>query len=165
MNEPSGTRDLAPILAPFRARQRRLNAARWACDALLLGAAIGCLAGATARIAADASPLTSVLIGAACSLLAAIAGAVVGYSRPVHDLTIARAIDRAADSDDRFASAVQLAHHHRRHRVAMIVDDAAARVAGTTAASALPARLPRTLRWVPVPLALLALVLVAMPGA
>ena len=165
MNEATtGNTHVALTLAPLRARQRRLNALRWLSHGLLVGAVAGCVVGVVLRATSAASPEGSLVIGGACFVLCGLIGLVLGYQRHVEDLALARALDRAASSDDRFASAVQLVGHPQQARVGLIIEDAAARVKGIPAALALPARLPRSLRWVPVPLVLLALMLLAVPS-
>jgi hypothetical protein len=69
-------------------------------------------------------------VALACTLLTSGAAALAGAILPVNNLHLARALDRAASSEDRFASAVQLADHHRRERAKLVVDDALGRVRG-----------------------------------
>jgi hypothetical protein len=91
-------------------------------------------------------------------------GGLVGLTRRVDDLHVARALDRAAAGDDRFASAVQLRGHRRAERARLVLADALARVARTPARAALPLRAARELKWLPVPAVALALLLWLAPG-
>lgn len=151
------------ILSALRRRQRRLSALRWGVHALLVGAVIGCVAGIALRLTGEpgiAGPLTLALaIFVSCGII----GALAGLAAPVSDLRLARALDQAAASEDRFASALQLAGHPRRDRVRLVVDDAIARVSATPAAAALPLRMPRIARWIPVPIAALLAVVMLIP--
>ena len=95
----------------------------------------------------------------------ALLGAISGGFWPLDDLRLARALDQAAGSEDRFASALQLAGHHRPERAKLVVDDALAQVAGASETSALPIHAPSELKWLPAPAVVLALVLWLMPVA
>jgi chemotaxis protein histidine kinase CheA len=156
--------DVGALLATLRSRQRRLNALRWAFHGTLTGAALGV-------IAAGVAALTSAPgLGALAALFALVTaagagiGVLVGALLPVSDLHLARALDRAAASDDRFASAVQLSGNHHRDRVGLVIADALARVRATPVAAALPVRVPITARWLPAPLIALGAVMLLAPG-
>lgn len=156
---------VADILSALRRRQRLLNAARWGAVGLLAGAAAGSIAGAADWLA-GAAPLARPLAIAGVGLAAlGAAGAAIGLLLPVSELRLARALDRAAASEDRFASAVQLESDGRRARVGLVVADALARVSATPARAALPMRLPRAARWVPVPLLALGATVLLFPQA
>lgn len=92
-------------------------------------------------------------------------GAIIGATWKIDDLRLARALDRSATSEDRFASALQLASHHRPERAQLVVADALERVAGASEIAALPMHAPRELKWLPAPAIALALVLWLMPVA
>jgi len=162
---PSKTGDVsvAAILGALRRRQRALNAVRWSVYGLLAGAVAGCAVGASVWLSGAGSVGTA--LAAAIGVLAGfgLLGAIAGAAAPINDLRLARALDRAADAEDRFASAVQLADHPRRARVELVVSDALARVAATPAEAALPLRVPRAARWIPVPLAALAAIVLLVP--
>ncbi len=156
---------LDSTLQRLRARERRRTT-------LLLaerGAFYGCVAAVVIALVAavaraDWTP-TALLWSPGLLPLFAMAGALMGWLRRVDDLNIARALDRAADSADRFASAVQLGGHHRTERVQLVLEDALGRVGGTREAAALPIRAARELKWLPVPAIVLTLLLWLAPGA
>src|SRR5687767_2215587 len=116
------------LLAGLRRRQRRLNTLRWGIHGLLAGGIAACVAvpivwssvgGATIRIA---------LLAMACVIAGGVIGAIVGCLARISDLYLARALDRAAAGEDRFASALQLTGHRHQARVALVVEDALAHV-------------------------------------
>lgn len=156
-----------PVDAILRALNRRyhlMTAGRW----FVCGAFYGCIAAALVLIvnviaggALVGSPYHSLwlVVGAA------VAAGLIGYVLPSDKLRLARALDRAADSEDRFASAMQLASHHRRARARLVLDDAMARVGSVQPASALPWRSPRELRMLPLPLIVLVAIFFIAPSA
>jgi hypothetical protein len=152
------------LLVQLRQRQRVRQSLIWLCHGALAGAV---LASAVALTAVVVSPDTARAFGWPCVLAIpaiALLSAGLGWIRRVDDLTVARALDRSANSEDRFASALQLADHHRKSRVRLVVEDALARVSGTTSRAAIPLIAPRILRWVPVPLIILAAIFWLAPG-
>lgn len=159
----TGEPSVPSILGRLRRRQRGLNVVRWAAYGLLAGAVAGSAAGAAVWLLGTGG--AGAALAAALAVLGAfgLLGAAGGAAAPISDLRLARALDRAAQAEDRFASAVQLAGHPRRARVQLVVSDALARVASTTAGAALPLRVPRAARWIPVPLAALAAVVLLVP--
>lgn len=152
------------LLAELRTRRRRLNAVRWSIHGALAGVIGGCLAAAIVHFTKHPGPAALAAIGVGCTLAITLVGALIGWMAPVGDLEVARALDRAAASDDRFASAVQLSGHHRQARARLLAQDAVERVGHTPIAAALPLRLPRTARWLPLPVVVLAALLVLFPG-
>lgn len=152
------------LLTELRARRRRLNAVRWSIHGALAGVIGGCLAAAIVHLTKQPGPAALAAIGVGCTLAITLVGALMGWMAPVGDLEVARALDRAAASDDRFASAVQLSGHHRQVRAHLLAKDAVERVGQTPIAAALPLHLPRTARWLPLPVVALAALLVLFPG-
>lgn len=126
----------------------------------------GVLAVATAIVAAVARAEWSVAAIAwspALIPLGAILGAVLVLLRRVDDLSVARTLDRAADSADRFASALQLLDHRQSARAGLVLEDALQRVDRTSARAAIPLRAPRALRWLPLPVVALVLLILLVP--
>src|SRR5262245_12574544 len=151
------------ILAALRKRERALAALRWGVHGALVSAAAACLIVGIAWAALDPGAWRLTVIGLFVLIAGAPIGAIVGLLMPVSDLHLARAMDRAAASEDRFASALQLAGHHKAERARLVIEDAAVRVRGTSAAAALPVRMPRTARWLALPIAVLACLLLVLP--
>lgn len=152
------------LLAGLRRRQRLTRSLHWAAAGLLAGAAIACALPISLALASrpwTVGGLSAVMAGPA--LAGAAMGGLLGFLRPVDDLGLARALDRAAGADDRFASALQLSRHHRRDRVRLVVEDAIAHVRGTAPRAAIPLRVPRSARWLPLPLVVAALMLALLP--
>ncbi|MCZ6508733.1 MAG: hypothetical protein O7A04_11895, partial [Acidobacteria bacterium] len=152
------------ILARLRRRQRWLNALRSAAHGLLAGSV---LALGTAIVAAVArADWSSALLWWSLAWMPAglVFGALAGLVRRLDALVVARSLDRAADNEDRFASALQLIGHHRQARVRLIVADALSAVSRTTARSALPMRVPAGLRWLPLTVIALAVVFLVAPS-
>lgn len=156
-----------PVNAILRGLNRRyhfVTGVRWfAC-----GAFYGCIAAVLLLIANFAagggivsSPFQSIWLAAGI----AIAAGLLGYVMPSNELRLARALDRAADSEDRFASAMQLASHHRRERAQLVLDDAMARVSTVRPESALPWRAPRELRMLPLPVIALVAFFFVVPNS
>lgn len=168
MHDPASLNpDVAARLRRLRARKRWRDAALFGARGLFYGSLVAC-AVAAAGAAADAewlrsSPALPALLVPAAAVLAALAGAL----RAADDLRLARAVDRAAGSEDRFASAFALSAHPKRERVRLVTEDALARVGTVSAGGALPLRAPRELAWAPLPLAALVGLLwwASLPGA
>jgi hypothetical protein len=139
------------VIDSLRARQRRLNVLRFAAHGLMAGAAAGVLAAGIAWMAQAAWVFEQPLLATLAIPLFAVIGVIIGWLVPINDLRLARALDRAAAGEDRFASAVQLTGHHRHERARLVADDALSRVRGTTVNAALPWQMPRSLRWMPLP--------------
>jgi hypothetical protein len=158
---------VAEILMSLRRRQRMLNIVRHAAHGLFAGAVIALGLVGAAWLMGGGSPwaerLPWLIAGAISG--GAVVGAVVGILSRVSDLAVARALDRAASSEDRFASAVQLAAHHRQQRANLVADDALARVGDTAAAAALPLRagVPRSAKWTAMPILGLVALLLFLP--
>lgn len=156
---------IAEVLAGLRRRQRAVNSVRWGMNGLLIGGGVGCCAAVLAWAIAHPGTGKLLLVAAAWAVGVAVVGAVAGAVLPVSDLKLARAMDRAAASEDRFASAMQLAEHRRQERAHLVIEDAVSRVSGTRAGVALPVCVPRSARWLPVPVLVLAALLAILPGA
>lgn len=137
-------------------RQRRLNAIDMMVRGLLIGGIIATIVVIIALFSRDAA---SAVAGQALLLIpvAGALGGLIGFILPVNRLRLARALDRASAGEDRFASALELAHHHRPERARLVIDDAMRIAQGVSAESALPLRMPRSLKFVPLPAAALAL--------
>lgn len=147
----------------LRARERVRAALTWSVRTALAAA---CAAVVTAIVIAIARPDGAARFFAGCAgfvPIAAALGGLVGFLLRVDDLRVARALDVAAGSDDRFASALQLLGHRKADRVDLVLADALARVDETPARAALPIRTPRELRWLPLPTILLGLVVLIAP--
>src|SRR5689334_7300037 len=102
-NSAANTDRINAILAGLRRRQRLTNLVRWAAYGLLAGTLAGCIAAVV--LWATRGTLAGALAGsaAAVALGVTVLAAIVGYLLPVSDLRLARAMDRAAASEDRFA--------------------------------------------------------------
>jgi hypothetical protein len=156
-------KSIETILARLRTRQRMRNVASSAVRGALAGG-IAAVMTSVAAIVAGAEWTTSALWTSPAAIpVGLLVGAVVGALLRIDTLEIARALDRAAGSEDRFASAVDLAQHHRAARVRLVLDDALERVSGTSESAALPLRAPRELKWLPAPVVALALLLIFAP--
>ena len=164
MSDAERSATMQEILARLHRRRRGLNAWRHAGQGLLFGTILAVLITAVAAIAQPAWFQTQSWLVWLCLPAGAAAGALAGLSRPVDTLRVARALDRAAGSADRFASAWQLRNHHRRARAALVMDDALARVRQTAIRDTLPFRTPRELRWTPIAALVLAALLWFVPG-
>lgn len=165
MNEGSLSRtSLDGVLSKLRARRRRMLVAEWAARGLLYGGLCAVLVALGGAIAgADwMRPVPWPALAAIPALV--IVGALVGLLWRMESLPLARALDRAAAAEDRFASALQLADHPRQQRVHLATEDALSRVSGTRPEAALPWRAPRELKWLPVPLLALVTVCWLAPG-
>jgi hypothetical protein len=152
------------ILVRLRQRVRLRNL-------LLLGGRGALLGGLAAVVFAVAIMLARpdwVRLGVGLSLLGvpvlAVVGAVVGLLWRVDSLRAARALDRAAASEDRFASALQLVGHRQRARAELVREDALVAVGRTSLKAALPLRPPRTLKWLPLPVLLVVGMIWLAPG-
>ena len=152
------------ILSQLRRRRRLLRALRHSGQGLLYGALLAVAIAALAAILRSEWLHTQPWLALLCIPAAAVVGAVAGLLRPVDTLRVARAMDRAAGSEDRFASAWQLTSHQRRVRAGLVMADALASVKETRADSALPLRAPRELKWLPLPGLALVLLLWLAPG-
>lgn len=155
---------LCDVLKRLRQRQRVLGSFRGAARGLFLGSMLSLLLGVAAWLGIVAADLFSFPLVLISALAAALLGLLIGTVTRVDDLEVSRALDRAAGSQDRFASAVQLKDHHRRGRARLVTVDALAKVGAVPAASALPLRVPREIKWLPIPLLVLAGLLWLGPG-
>lgn len=159
-----GNGQLDALLVELRRRQRTRTALNWLCRGALFGAVAAMIAGVVVVLlwpgSAPAFAWYSAIGVAGISLGAASAGLL----RRVDDLAVARALDRSACGEDRFASAMQLVDHHRQSRAQFAVSDALARVSCTTPQSAIPLQTPAALKWVPIPVIALAAIIWLAPG-
>lgn len=165
MSEATGTigGTIGVLLTGLRRRQRGLNALRWSVDGLLVGLGLACAA-ALALWLGGITEIPRVLsIAGLVAAAGMFIGAAVGLLRPISDLALARALDAAGKSQDRFASALQLVDDPHKERAALVLEDAIAHVRGTAPAAALPVRVPRAARWVPVPMLVLLVMLLVLP--
>jgi hypothetical protein len=139
------------IVSALRRRQRLVRAVNYGLRGLVYGGLLA-LAGVLAyALAGQVGNSWWWLWAMPAGILA---GGLAGWLCPIEPLRLARALDRAAGSQDRFASAVQLQAHHRQQRVRLIVDDALSHVGGADARQALPLEVPRELRLLPLMLCL-----------
>jgi hypothetical protein len=157
-------RAAARILRELRRRARQRSALLWAARGAMLGALLtGALAVALFIVQPPELRLRlaqSLLLTPALAAL----GWVVGRLRRVDDLTVARALDRAALSDDGFASAIQLAGDRHPQRVRLVLADALQRVRDVRPAAALPIVMPAFLRWLPLPLVAVGVLILIAPN-
>jgi hypothetical protein len=161
MTTEAGT--VAQLLAALRRRQRALNSVRGLVYGVMVGGVAGCLGAIATRSLGQAGLASLLFTAVLAAVFCMIAGAVVGAMSPISDLSLARALDRAGKGQDRFASALQLMNDRHTDRVHLVVQDALAHVAGTSPATALPMRMPRTARWTPVPFLALVAILFLLP--
>jgi hypothetical protein len=160
----SETTALEPVLIKLRWRAR-LRAALWrASRGACCGAVLAAMLAVAASIIRPEWVRAALWLAPLSIPLLAMLGALAGLLGRVDDLQIARALDRAAASSDRFASALQLAGHHRRARARLLLEDALAAVDGTPALAAIPLRVPRELKWMPAPVLCLGVLLWLVPG-
>jgi chemotaxis protein histidine kinase CheA len=156
--------DLQGILGLLRRRQRLLSSLRFALHGLLVGMLGACLFLFVRWLVDGQSPRGLLLVAGIGIAASALVGAAVGAILAPDNLRLARALDAAAQGHDRFASALQLASHSNRARAALVIQDAISHVGKTPAAAALPLRVPRSARWLPGPLVLLAAILLLLPS-
>jgi len=152
------------ILHGLRRRYHLITALRW----FAVGAFYGCVAAVLLLIVnyiAGGEILGSPFQASWLVAGLAVAAGLLGFVAPTNELRLARALDRAADSEDRFASALQLASHHRQARAKLVLNDAMARVGSVRPESALPWRAPRELRMLPLPLIALVAFFFIVPNA
>jgi hypothetical protein len=154
----------ARILAALRRRQRGRASAQWASRGAFLGALLAVVAALVLLVTQP--PGLRRQLGESLLLVPvfAVLGGLFGRLRRVDDLEVARALDRAADSADGFASAMQLADHRHPERVGLILHDALARVRSIRPATALPLRTPPQLKWLPLPVLVVTLAIVLAPN-
>src|SRR5689334_2409082 len=107
------------LIRPLRRRQRGLNALRCSTIGVFAGLIGAVVVVTLAWLTPSQLEQHLVLWCAGVVLAGAAVGAVIGALMPIADLRLARAIDRAANSEDRFASAIQLERHHRQDRAAL----------------------------------------------
>src|SRR5262249_24625936 len=121
------------VLARLRQRQRIRHAVDLLLRGLLYGAVLAAVVAgvglATRGAWMQAAPWRVIWIVP----IVAAAAAGVGFMRRVDVLPVARALDRAASGQDRFASALQLAGHHRKGRARLVIEDALTAVGGVSA--------------------------------
>lgn len=143
------------LMARLRQRQRLLNTLVFGAHGLCVGAVVALLMGAALAMARPEDGWRALGLALLAAPALGALGALAGMVARIDDLRLARAMDRAAAGEDRLASAVQLAGHHRRERAHLIVQDALQRVGSTPASQALPIHAPRSLKWAPLPILLL----------
>lgn len=153
------------ILTALRMRQRVRNTAYLAQRGIFGGALVAMCAAAALAVSRPDWALAGTWLSLLCIPVVALVAGVVGAVWPIDDLALARALDRAADSGDRFASAFQLVRHHRHDRVSLIAEDALRKIEGKRAGDALPMGSPRELRWAPLPVLVVFVLAWLVPGA
>lgn len=146
------------------ARQRFAAAVSFAAYGLFVGGCAGAaILGARAIARADIVGELLPVLGA-CLGLGVLIGGVFGSLKRPDPLALARALDRAADSKDQFASAYQLLRVSPPNRSGLAVRSAIDAVGTTPADAAIPLRVPRLTRWTALAVALAVLVSVIAPG-
>jgi hypothetical protein len=156
IRHPDGS--IRELLAALRRRQRAVYAIEFAVKGVLAGACLAALV-SVVRLFPGGSALLSPISVLLCIPAGAVFGAAFGVLRSIDDLRIARALDMAANGEDRFASAVRLGEHHRRERVQLVSQDALAKVGQVPIQSALPVRVAKDLKLLPWPALALAVLL------
>jgi hypothetical protein len=164
MSDAERNAAMQATLARLRRRRRGLHVLQHAGQGLLIGTILALLTAAVAAIVQPAWFQIQPWLVWLWPPGSGVVGALVGLLRPVDTLHVARALDQAAGSADRFASAWQLRAHRRHARAALVMDDALARIRPTAVNKALPLRTPRELKWVPVTALVLAVLLWYTPG-
>ncbi len=159
--EAAGT--VARLLGGLRRRQRALNSLRWAVNGALVGAGAGCTTALIMWAAGHPALAQMLIVAALVTVALACLGALAGAMIPISDLALARALDSAGKGQDRFASALQLMGDTHVERARLVVEDAIQHVQGTSPAAALPMRMPRSIRWLPAPFVVLAILLLVLP--
>ena len=163
MNNLNDHTSVKHILDNLRRRQRMLNVLRLSCYGLIFGCGIAAVVTLILVLTIDQSVWSTRWLTLWILPILAALGALAGLFAPIDQIKIARALDRAAESEDRFASAVQLANHHHHDRVMLVRDDALNKVRGTSAQTALPITAPRGLRWLPITASVLFIILLFAP--
>ncbi len=148
---------MCEIVSKLRWRERRRRLLHHAVQGLLWGGVAAVIVAAAGVLLGAESWQRAWWIALWCFPAGVVVRAAVGILSPIDALRLARALDRAASGDDRFASAWQLTGHHRKERAALVLEDALARVGATSAATAVPYRRPPELKWIALPAAALAL--------
>ncbi len=153
------------IVARLRGRQRLLHVLLRSGQGVFYGGILAAMVAAVGAVSGAEWMRVNPWIVLLCIPGLAVIGGLVGLLQRVDSLRVARAMDRAAAGEDRFASALQLAGHHRRSRARLVVEDALSAVSGTPTETALPMRAPRELKWLPLPAVALAVLFWLAPGA
>lgn len=156
MTDASPSRELGLLLSRLRRRQRRLQTVVFTVRGVFYGIAGAAVVGGVGAIADAEWVQHRSWLPLLCVPLGVLLGSLAGLFRGIDGLRLARALDRASASDDRFASALQLTTHHRAARVRLLARDALNVVRFTPTKLALPLRYPWELKWLPVPLVVLA---------
>jgi hypothetical protein len=164
MTSTTSERDrLIDTMASLRRRQRLAGLIAGACMGTLLASGLAVVALAVrAVMRADLAQewwIALAIVGAG-----ALLGAAVGFLRRPDDLRLARALDRAANSEDRFASALQLLPSARSERAVLALRDALRAVASATPVAAIPMRVPKATRWAGVSLLASLMIILVAPG-
>lgn len=152
------------ILGKLRRRQKLLNAADAVLRGLFYGSLLALVTGLCYLVADESAELRQQWHFLAVIPATGCLAMLLGLFRRVDPLKLARAIDRAAQSQDRFASAIQLAGHHRRQRVELVMADALSHTNHANVRRALPISLPAEANWLPAVVVVLALLLWLAPG-
>ena len=145
-------------LRQLRRRQRWRRGLLWAGRGVFYGASAAALCAIALGLARPEGVRAGLWLAPLCIPAFALVALLLGLSWRVDDLRVARALDRAAAGDDRFASAMQLADHPRRARARLLVEDALTAVGATPVQRALPLRAARELKWSVLP----ALIVIAL---
>ena len=161
MNNTNDHASIRHILKNLHRRQRMLNVIRVSCYGLVWGCV--CAAAVTLVLLLTSADANAKWLSLWLLPILTAIGAIIGLLAPIDQIKVARALDRAAQSEDRFASAIQLANDHHHDRVKLVRDDALDKVSGTTTQSALPLTAPRGLRWLPITASFLFIIMLFAP--
>ena len=153
---------MCEIVSRLRRRERLRRLLHHGVQGLLWGGVVAVVVAAVGVLLGAASWQSAWWIALWCFPAGAALRAALGFLSPIDALRLARALDRAASGDDRFASAWQLAGHHRKERAGLVLEDALARVGATSAATAVPYRRPPELKWIALPAAALLLLVLLL---
>ena len=148
---------ISEILTALKQRQRQILMTRLGLRGMFYGGALALVVVVLLMLSGQSGNDWRWQLGLSLPILGALTGIAAGLLAPLDHLSLARSLDRAAGSKDRFASAVQLAAHHRQDRVRLITADALVSVAEAKIPDALPMKYPRELKLFPVIVALFAL--------
>ncbi|NOX58924.1 MAG: hypothetical protein GXP29_08715 [Planctomycetes bacterium] len=161
----SSDQSVSPTLEKLRRRQRMRNTICFAVRGTFYGAMAATLA-SLGLILAQPDALSKLVWFCTVGIpVGGLLGGLFGLTCRVNDLHVARALDRAANGEDRFASAVQLLDHPHKSRARLVLEDALLRTSGTQATSAIPIKAPAELKWISLPVALLACIILLVPNS
>lgn len=151
------------LMQELRRRQRVVNGVRGAAWGVLVGGAVGCVVVLVAWIMGRGGAWGVLPMAGLAALACVAGGAAIGALSRVHDLALARSLDRVGNGQDRFASAWQLLSDSHPERARLVVQDALAHLEGASARAALPMRLPKSARWAAVPFVVMVALVVLLP--